>query len=89
MSTDETTPISSETEAAATTQADLPRGDLALLGTLTGGDNPRALLRARNGKILTLGVGEKAGRDTIMGIGDGEVILARGQKTYSLRMPQG
>ncbi len=88
MTTKDTPPISAETEQAATVQADLPRNDLALIGTLTGGDAPRALLRAANGKIVTLGIGEKAGRDTILGIEDGLVQLARGQKTYSLTMPK-
>ena len=88
MTTKDTPPISAETEQAATVQADLPRNDLALIGTLTGGDAPRALLRVANGKIVTLGIGEKAGRDTILGIEDGLVQLARGQKTYSLTMPK-
>lgn len=87
MSTDDTTPISAETEKAATVEAELPRNGLALLGTLTGGDAPRALLRFANGRILTLGIGEKAGRDTIVGIEDGLVQLARGQRSYSLTMP--
>ncbi len=88
MNTNETTPISAETEAAATLRADLPRG-MALIGTMTGGDQPRALLRAPNGRILKLGVGEQAGRDRILGIDDGKVMMARGGKTYSLTMPDG
>ena len=87
MTTNDTPTISAETRAAATVQADLPRNALALLGTMTGGDAPRALLRYANGRILTVKAGEKAGRDTVMGIEDGRVQLARGRKTYSLTMP--
>jgi hypothetical protein len=89
MSTQDTTPISAQTIQAATTRADILRRELALIGTLTGGGTPRALLRTANGRILTVAVGEKAGRDTVVGIEDGRVVLARGQRTWSLEMPKG
>jgi hypothetical protein len=45
------------------------------------------LLRAANGRVLTLSIGEKAGRDTVVGIEDGLVQLVRGQESYRLAMP--
>lgn len=88
MSTNDTTPISAETEQAATVSADIPRNEVVLIGTLTGSSEPRALLRGANGKIVALGVGEKTGPVTVLGIEDGRVQVARGQKNYSLTMPK-
>ncbi|THH39218.1 amidophosphoribosyltransferase [Aliishimia ponticola] len=51
--------------------------DLALLGTLTGGDAPRALLRKPGGRIINAGLGDRVNRHVIIAIEEGAVILHR------------
>ena len=87
MTIDDTTPPSDQTRIAATQRAPLDLGKIALLGTLTGGLQPRALLRLAGGRIVTLEVGGRVGRHRLQEVSEGAVSLKRGTRTMELAIP--
>lgn len=73
--------------AMATEAQALPLSKLALLGTMGRPDARIAILRERDGTILTVVTGTKTPAGTVQAIGEGEIILARSGKATRLRMP--
>jgi len=74
------------TLAAATQERALPKERLTLLGTMHGPDTARALLRL-GGRVETVTNGDRIDGATVAAIGDGVVILARGDRAERLALP--
>jgi len=74
------------TLAAATQPSALPHRRLTLLGTLHGPDRARALLRL-DGRVETVTNGDGIDGATVAAIGEGVVILARGNRAERLALP--
>jgi len=74
------------TLAAATQPSALPTGRLTLLGTMHGPDSARALLRL-DGRVETVTNGDSIDGATVAAIGEGVVILARGNRPERLALP--
>ena len=72
----------------ATQAQRLPMGaPLTLIGVAGAPEARRALLRRRNGRILTVQVGDRTPRGEVKAIGADEVILARAGRAIRLSMP--
>ena len=78
-----------ETLDAATEENALPSGRLALLGTFLNADGARALIRTASGKIATVTPGTTIGNARVVAIEEGKMVIARGTRTTTLKMPKG
>lgn len=75
--------------AKATKPGVLKLNELALIGIAGSPENRIAILRERNGDILTVHNGDTTPKGRVAGIGDAEVILARaGGRQTRLRLPE-
>lgn len=86
-STDDTTPTTPKTQAAATLEDLLPLDGITLLGTVVAGDASRALIHAGNGRISQIRPGDRIGQATLVAIEPGLIHLTRNGKAQRLAMP--
>jgi Tfp pilus assembly protein PilP len=80
------TPTSNTTRKAATRQGALPTHGLILLGTFTGADRPRALIR-HGGRVERVQLGDSVGWRRVVAIEDGTLVLMRNGETLRLKVP--
>ena len=73
-----------KTHTAATVRDALPLGQITLIGTLTGTDAPRALMRTGGGAVRTLDIGDRISGHVVAAIEESRVVLARGADTQVL-----
>ena len=83
MATDPTPPHVAE---LATTTAHLDR--LALIGVFGTQAARAALIRAQDGTVQRVTVGDSVANKTVSAIGEDRVILVRGTQTSTLRLPE-
>lgn len=76
-----------EVAAHATQTSTLPLNKPVLLGTFGNADAPGALLRLRSGNVVKVSPGENLRIGKVVGIAEGEVIIARRGRTTRLTMP--
>lgn len=77
-----------ETLEAATEENALPTHSLSLVGTFDKADGTTALIRMATGEIRMVGIGDKIGTSTVMGVEMGVLHLARGGDIRKLTMPE-
>ncbi|WP_299725234.1 pilus assembly protein PilP [uncultured Tateyamaria sp.] len=82
------TATNATTAELATQTGALPLNSLQLIGVAGTEDNRRALLRAGNGSIQTVQVGDNLRQGTVVAIADDAVILSSATGSRQLRMPQ-
>lgn len=70
----------------ATESARLDR--LAVIGIFGTADAFAALIRGSNGAVQRVTVGDTVARQTVAAIAEDRVILARGNKTQTLKLPR-
>lgn len=85
----EGTPTPRKVTAAATQQDALPMRGMVLLGTFMNDKAPEALIRNSFGRIEKIGLGDKIGRQQVVAINPGLVVLMRNGATERLTMPRG
>ncbi|MCB1342803.1 MAG: hypothetical protein KDK24_17385 [Pseudooceanicola sp.] len=73
----------------ATEKAALNLRETALLGTLTGANDRKALIRHPGGRIDKVSLGDRVAGATVTAIGDGELHLTRNGQTKTLTLPKG
>lgn len=78
---------SPEVARAATEQAALPRGEVALIGVITGPSRSRAILRTSDGRIHSLSTGARIAGARVAAIDAESVILERGGRARRIRLP--
>jgi hypothetical protein len=79
-------PTPGKIAALANEEADLDR--TALIGVFGNVSDPGALIRKPSGSVLKVKVGDHVDGGTVRAIGNDHLILARGEKTTVLRLPQ-
>ncbi|UFM64357.1 hypothetical protein LOS78_02460 [Paracoccus sp. MA] len=78
------------TVAKAATQArGLDLGRTTVIGIIGAGKASRALIRLRNGKVVTVRLGDRIDGGTINSIGDGRLTYVKAGRTHELRMLDG
>ncbi|RKF15202.1 hypothetical protein D6850_10215 [Roseovarius spongiae] len=82
----DTTETPANTERAATQEAALPRG-IVLVGTVTGQNSARALIRLSDGEVVRVGPGDQVGGRTVAAIDQGRMILMKNGRTASMVIP--
>lgn len=71
----------------ATQKAALTRGNVTLIGLAGGADTRRALILLASGRVVTARMGERSTVGTVVGIDETSVVLLRGGKELTLKMP--
>lgn len=71
----------------ATVTAPLP--SLFVLGIFGSVEAPSALIRQTNGRIARVSVGDSVAGQTVAAIDEDRVILSKGGKTKTLKLPRG
>ncbi|MDS9467550.1 hypothetical protein RGQ15_08175 [Paracoccus sp. MBLB3053] len=74
---------------AATESRALDTGRTTIIGIIGAGNASRALIRLRNGKIVTVRLGDKIDGGTINSIGNGRLTYVKAGKTRELRLLDG
>ena len=64
-------------------------GRTTIIGIIGAGKASRALIRLRNGKIVTVRLGDRIDGGTINSIGDGRITYVKSGRTHELRMLDG
>lgn len=75
--------------AAATQRRGLDLGRTTIIGIIGAGQASRALIRLRNGKIVTVRLGDRIDGGTINSIGDGRLTYVKAGRTHELRLLDG
>ena len=83
----DTTKTPDATLDAATRRHALPPARLTLLGTMHGPDSARALMRLGRDRYVTATADDPVSGATVAAIGEGVVILSRGDRTQRLSLP--
>jgi hypothetical protein len=71
----------------ATEKAKLPRR--VLLGIFGSADAPAALVRNNKGDTDRVSVGDTVDGDTVLAIGDDNIVITQGGRSEVLRLPAG
>lgn len=71
----------------ATQKAALTRGNVTLIGLAGGTETRRALILLASGRVVTARMGERSTIGTVLGIDETSVVLLRGGKELTLKMP--
>ncbi len=74
---------------AATQPRGLDMGRTTVIGIIGAGKASRALIRLRNGKVVTVRLGDRIDGGTINSIGDGRLTYVKAGRTHELRMLDG
>ncbi|MDT1061755.1 hypothetical protein RM190_07785 [Paracoccus sp. CPCC 101403] len=74
---------------AATQSRALDTGRTTIIGIIGAGNASRALIRLRNGKVVTVRLGDKIDGGTINSIGDGRLTYVKAGRVRELRMLDG
>lgn len=74
---------------AATQSRGLNTGRTTLIGIVGAGQSSRGLIRLRNGRIVTVRLGDKIDGGTINSIGGGRITYVKGGRQHELRMLDG
>lgn len=82
-------PTAATVASAATQQRGLNMGRTTIIGIIGAGQASRALIRLRNGKIVTVRLGDKIDGGVITSIGDGKVTYAKAGRQHELRLLDG
>ena len=85
--TNDTTPLSFETYLSATERAVLPMDRPTLLGTVSGTEDAKALVRLGPGDIRTLRVGDHIGQSRVVEVGDAYLDISLMGERHRLKMP--
>ncbi len=83
--TDQTTPP--EVAAAASRPVSLSLSDLTLIGTFTGPEGGRALIRNPGGEIVQVTVGDETPAGTVVVVAETHLLLVRGTESIVLPLP--
>lgn len=75
--------------AAATQRRGIDLGRTTIIGIIGAGQASRALIRLRNGKIVTVRLGDRIDGGTINSIGDGRLTYVKAGRTHELRLLDG
>lgn len=73
--------------AQATQSGVLNRGTVTLIGIAGNTSAPRALILLQSGRVITAKLGKKTSVGTVIGINENTVVLKRGGRTTTLRLP--
>ena len=82
-----TTQTPQETLAIATLEHALPRARLSLIGTIIKPGNSKALVRIRNARIRSVGIGDKISGARVVAIEEGGLVLEQQGRTTRLTLP--
>ena len=74
---------------SATQKRGINPGRTTIIGIIGAGKASRALIRLRNGKIVTVRLGDRIDGGTINSIGDGRITYVKSGRTHELRMLDG
>ncbi|KRW96704.1 hypothetical protein [Paracoccus sp. MKU1] len=74
---------------AATQSRGIDMGRTTVIGIIGAGKASRALIRLRNGKVVTVRLGDRIDGGTINSIGDGRLTYVKAGRTHELRMLDG
>jgi hypothetical protein len=61
---------------------------IALIGTFGTSNEPGALVRLRSGEVVRVGIGDRIGADTVIGIDDSSLALDRNGRNILLTLPK-
>ncbi len=82
--------VSSASVAKAATQSrGMNTGRTTIIGIIGAGQASRALIRLRNGKIVTVRLGDRIDSGTINSIGNGRLTYVKAGRVHELRMLDG
>ncbi|GLK63953.1 hypothetical protein [Paracoccus kondratievae] len=82
-------PTSASVAKAATQPRGLNVGRTTIIGIIGAGKASRALIRLRNGKVVTVRIGDRIDGGTINSIGDGRLTYVKAGRVHELRMLDG
>ena len=74
---------------AATQRRGIDMGRTTIIGIIGAGQASRALIRLRNGKIVTVRLGDRIDGGQINSIGNGRLTYVKGGRTHELRLLDG
>ena len=74
---------------SATQARGIDLGRTTIIGIIGAGNASRALIRLRNGKIVTVRLGDRIDGGTINSIGDGKLTYVKAGRQHELRMLDG
>ena len=74
---------------AATQSRGIDMGRTTIIGIIGAGQASRALIRLRNGKVVTVRLGDRIDGGTINSIGNGRLTYVKSGQTRELRMLDG
>ncbi len=74
---------------SATQKRGMNPGRTTIIGIIGAGQASRALIRLRNGKVVTVRLGDRIDGGTINSIGDGRITYVKSGRTHELRMLDG
>lgn len=80
-------PQKGEAAHEATLRAEFDTRQPILLGTFGTDGDRRALLRLPDGKVAKVAKGDRLGREIVLAIDDGSMVLNRGGKARRLAIP--
>lgn len=80
---------SAQVAKAATEPRGLDMGRTTIIGIIGAGKGSRALIRLRNGKIVTVRLGDRINDGRITAIGNGRLTYVKGGRTHELRLLDG
>jgi len=81
------TPVTQATRDAATNVDALALNSLTLLGTYENPQNTKALIRKASGRIVTVTLGDKIGRHTVIAIATGSLTMVRNNHERQITLP--
>lgn len=84
---DDTTPLSFLTYLSATERGVLPMGRPTLLGTFTGPDGTKALVRLPSGEIKEMHRSDRIGQAEVLAVGEGHLDLGLLGQVHRLTIP--
>ncbi len=73
----------------ATQKRGMNPGRTTIIGIIGAGQASRALIRLRNGNVVTVRLGDRIDGGTINSIGDGRLTYVKAGRLYELRMLDG
>ncbi len=82
-------PASTTVARAATERGGLETDGLTLIGIFGTGAAPRALVRLASGRVQRVKVGDRLSGGKVIAIGEGKLILLKGTRRITLKMPRG
>ncbi|MEO0371539.1 MAG: hypothetical protein AAF231_08815 [Pseudomonadota bacterium] len=88
MTQDDTTPLSFPTYLSSTERGVLPMNRPSLLGTFTGPEGTKALVRLSDGKIQEMRERDFIGQAQIVELGDGHLDLSLMGERHRLTIPK-